>query len=243
MKRNFGLALMLISLATTSSFAVAADFGDAEKKVLDLIQKDLSALEALQFSRVSPLHSSVFGDANGHSLVKYITNRTREFQVTTLPKGVEARAADGILQVDESYLKKSQVLRWYTLIHESTHNEISTPDHVLCPNNGVFVFNNVAYNLKSPRNTLPGSLACDDKVFGAYGIGYIFTQSILESCLNCSKEMKGEALQVGLTYGLLRISEPVSAEALVMKSSVDPATARLRTEKALKFFEAILSAK
>ena len=195
-------------LVLTSSAAKATGFFSNEdalfEKTIDLIRSDVESLSRLKFSKVSRAHMAFFGSSSGNALVEFIKKRTKRIEWTETDDLVIASASNGTLWISERYAELDQVHRWAVLIHESRHNESAGWNHVKCPNPYIFTFDEVSYRFPV-FDEYSGTLGCDNTSDGAYGVEHAFLQSIFETCVNCTKEMKNEATKLMFSSGYLRI--------------------------------------
>lgn len=208
---------LVTSTVSADSLLQRKTFSKAEASAL--VQKDLSAIETLQFTQTSKAFQRYFGTAGGRSLANYIRSKTKSIEFGILPIGSIARASDGKLTLDTEFVHASPVQRWFLLIHETRHNESRAWQHVMCPTPYRFTFGGSTYDLNELAGRLSGGYGCDASGDGAYAVTYTFLRAIAESCTNCSAEMRADAGRLAYTEGLIRILDPQAAKQLVEDAS------------------------
>jgi hypothetical protein len=156
-------------------------------QAINLFIEDFKKLEQLEFQNPSALFLKVF--PNG--IKDFINNKIVDisYSYSDIDNATATIDSDGFLTITPIYFKTSSMWRLGTIVHEIRHLD-SIYHHVDC-NFSEIEFDGKLYKLNEFNN--PSGLGCDKSELGAYGVGYIFLRSIVESCTNCTSEMKDSA--------------------------------------------------
>jgi hypothetical protein len=236
MQKILFLLFLLLPLVAAQSQAAESHIAvNSEATATQVIADDLKFLRTLKFGKTSELHKKFFGSSDGAGIAKYFTDRIQSVRfVADADKGVLAFASPGVSFMTVHPLlfnpRISRLERIATLLHETRH--VDGVMHEWCERNGTFRVFGHSYVLESLAKA--PTEACDADELGAYGLQYIFLRSIVNSCLNCTAEMKTMAMISSDYQAASRMLDPTAAERLITGANLDPRKAFSEMDRVLK---------
>lgn len=182
----------------------------------------LGSLERIELSDSSQLHQEMFGAKLSGNIYDELLSRV---YFLSLAK-VEDRALLAYVNDDQFWRiifitnnfpinerPATFVRAMATLVHEAwhltpaNHHGEASSLHVACPKNDL-----QGRPIKSTitGDSLEGSLACDDRIDGAYSAQIIFLSNLVHFCTYCSVEVKDAARSLRDTIFSRIVSKPVA---------------------------------
>jgi hypothetical protein len=216
--------LFLILIFTQSSFAGSL----TPLQIQHQVERDIMSMTSLLFSNSTIKSKSFFGPSlSGKILVKFIQDRISELIFTTETHGnTPAITYGNRVVIYPAYLKLPETMRWGALLHEARHADpLGEFDHVTCPTPFSFNFDHSEYLLTDATNVISGLEACDSDDEGAYSVEGTFYINVALYCTNCSAKKKETALSEFFADGVIRITDPISAERFVKDNLQNEKTA------------------
>lgn len=196
-----GFVYLIVLLFSLPIFANQFVFDkNVTSEVKTQMLNDLNFIYQVELSRVSPLHTKIFG--------KFVKDKTYRSFFTSRVKKVgydstqtSAMAYVQIFNPNKMYFalnfvkfKVPQVSRVLTMYHESRHTEYSKGNwtHATCPMPFIGEDGKEVVG-ETTGIKLAGLDACDTTELGAYALGGILLNNLSKFCSNCTEKVKMDA--------------------------------------------------
>lgn len=209
------LAVVLVSVAATSSFAALKFDADVPANIQTQMVEDLVFMNQITGAGQTPFHKEIFTTLDGKSYQTFFESRIFSVGVDACGGGAAVACVQPFFDPNKMWLTKNfinfshpQIARLMVVYHEARHSETKNGNwmHANCPRPFLDENGKDMVSIWTGAK-LAGEAACDSKYQGSYGSSTIMLKNISKFCSNCNDKVKMDA-DIYSTDQLGRISKP-----------------------------------